>query len=63
MIEAGRTVAILLAAGASSQFGGTKALAPLSGSPLLQHVLDVAAVPGFAEIVVVLGHHADEIEG
>ena len=29
---------------------------------MLQHVLDVAAVPGFAEVVVVLGHHADEIE-
>ena len=62
MIEAGRTVAIVLAAGASSRFGGTKALATLWGSPLLQHVLDVAAVPGFAEVVVVLGHHADEIE-
>jgi molybdenum cofactor cytidylyltransferase len=63
MIEASRTVAIVLAAGASSRFGGTKALAPLWGRPLLQHVLDVAAVPGFAEVVVVLGHHADEIEG
>jgi molybdenum cofactor cytidylyltransferase len=63
MIEARRTVAIVLAAGASSRFGGTKALAPLWGRPLLQHVLDVAAVPGFAEVVVVLGHHADEIEG
>jgi len=62
MIEARRTAAIVLAAGASSRFGSTKALAPLWGRPLLQHVLDVVAVPGFAEIVVVLGHDADEIE-
>jgi protein-tyrosine phosphatase len=62
VIEAGRTAAIVLAAGASSRFRSPKALAPLRGRPLLQHVLDVAAAPGFAEIVVVLGHDADEIE-
>jgi molybdenum cofactor cytidylyltransferase len=62
MIEAGVTAAIVLAAGASSRFKNTKALAELRGRPLLQHVLDVAAGPGFAEIVVVLGHGAGEIE-
>lgn len=62
MIEAARAAAIVLAAGASSRFGSPKALAPLWGRPLLQRVLDVAAGPGFAEVVVVLGHDADEIE-
>jgi molybdenum cofactor cytidylyltransferase len=62
MIEARVTAAIVLAAGASSRFKSAKALAELDGRPLLQHVLDVAALPGFAEIVVVLGHRAGEIE-
>jgi len=62
MIEAGRTAAVVLAAGASSRFGSAKALAPLWGRPLLQHVLDVAAAIGFSEVVVVLGHDAGEIE-
>jgi molybdenum cofactor cytidylyltransferase len=62
VIEAGRTAAIVLAAGASSRFGSAKALAPLWGRPLLQHVLDVAAAFEFREVVVVLGHNADEIE-
>ena len=62
MIEPGVTAAIILAAGSSSRFKSAKALAPLRDRPLLQHVLDVAAVPGFAEVVVVLGHDAHDIE-
>jgi molybdenum cofactor cytidylyltransferase len=62
VIEAGRTAVVVLAAGASSRFGSAKALAPFHGRPLLEHVLDVAAAFEFAEVVVVLGHHADEIE-
>ncbi len=61
-MEAGRTAAIVLAAGASSRFGRPKALARLGDRPLLQHVLDAAAAVGFAEVVVVLGHDGDEIE-
>jgi CTP:molybdopterin cytidylyltransferase MocA len=61
-MEAGRAAAIVLAAGASSRFGRPKALALLWGRPLLQHVLDVAASVGFAEVVVVLGHDAGGIE-
>jgi CTP:molybdopterin cytidylyltransferase MocA len=61
-MEAYRAGALVLAAGASSRFGRPKALALLWGWPLLQHVLDVVSAVGFAEIVVVLGHDADEIE-
>jgi molybdenum cofactor cytidylyltransferase len=61
-MEAGRTAAIILAAGASSRFGQPKALALLGGRPVLQHVLDAVAPIGVAEVVVVLGADADRIE-
>jgi protein-tyrosine phosphatase len=62
VIEAGRSAAVVLAAGSSSRFGHPKALASLWGRPLLQHVLDTVATVGFAEVVVVLGRDATEIE-
>ncbi|MPZ69184.1 MAG: NTP transferase domain-containing protein [Actinobacteria bacterium] len=55
--------AVILAAGASSRLGEPKQLLVLEGKPLLQHVVDVVASCGFAEIVVVLGHAAEEVEG
>ena len=58
----GRTVAIVLAAGTGSRFGGGKLLAPLQGKPLLQHVLDRVAGAGVGEAVVVLGNDADAVE-
>jgi CTP:molybdopterin cytidylyltransferase MocA/SAM-dependent methyltransferase len=54
--------ALVLAAGASSRFGSPKALASFEGRPLLEHVLDAVREAGIDEIVVVLGHSADEIE-
>jgi protein-tyrosine phosphatase len=62
MIDAGRTAAVVLAAGSSTRFGSPKALAPLWGRPLLQHVLDTVATIEFAEVVVVLGRDAPSIE-
>ncbi|MDE3112059.1 MAG: nucleotidyltransferase family protein [Chloroflexota bacterium] len=56
-----RVAAVVLAAGASSRFGGHKLLAPLDGLPLLQHVLDAANGAAVDEVVVVLGHAADEV--
>lgn len=61
-MEAGRTAAIVLAAGASSRFGQPKALAMLAGRPVLQYVLDAVAGVGVAEVVVVLGADGDQIE-
>ncbi len=52
---------IILAAGASSRMGRPKQLLPLRGRPLLQCVLDEAIASRLDEIVLVLGHRADEI--
>ena len=57
-----RVAAVVLAAGAASRFGSPKALARLDGRPILEHVLDAVREAGIEEVVVVLGHHADEIE-
>ena len=57
-----RTAAIVLAAGAASRFGSPKALARLDGRPILEHVLDAVRSAGIEDIVVVLGHAAQEIE-
>jgi CTP:molybdopterin cytidylyltransferase MocA/SAM-dependent methyltransferase len=57
-----RTVALVLAAGAGSRFGGGKLLAPVAGRPILQHVLDAIAAAGLTDVVVVLGDDADRVE-
>ena len=62
MTDPKRTAAIVLAAGAGSRFGGGKLLAPLDGRPMLERSLEAVRQAGLAEVVVVLGHGADEIE-
>ena len=57
-----RVAALVLAAGTGSRFGGVKVLARLGDRPLLQHVLDACADAGLADVVVVVGAAADEIE-
>jgi xanthine dehydrogenase accessory factor len=54
----GFTSAIVLAAGRATRMGRNKALAPIGGRPMLQHVLTAAAASNVDEIVLVLG--ADE---
>lgn len=61
MSGAARTVAIVLAAGASERFGSDKLLAPLDGRPLLQHVLDAATASSVDDVIVVVGHAADAV--
>jgi CTP:molybdopterin cytidylyltransferase MocA/SAM-dependent methyltransferase len=56
-------VAVVLAAGAGSRFGGGKLLATLEGRPVLQHVLDRLAGAGVRDVVVVLGNDAEAVEG
>jgi len=53
--------AIILAAGTSTRLGRPKQLLDLAGKPVLQHVIDVLQSTPVDEIVVVLGHRADEI--
>jgi molybdenum cofactor cytidylyltransferase len=57
-----RVAAVILAAGASTRFGSPKVLARLNGRTLLEHVLDAVRDAGIDEIVVVLGHAADDVE-
>ena len=57
-----RFAGLILAAGASTRFGGPKLLAGLDGSPILQHVLDAVFLAAPAVTVVVLGHAADDVE-
>lgn len=52
---------IILAAGRSERMGRPKQLLPLGGRPMLQHVLDTALDSRLNEIILVLGHRADEI--
>jgi len=53
--------AVILAAGTASRFGSVKALAPLHGKPLLQHVIDAATEAGITSFVVVLGSAAEQV--
>jgi molybdenum cofactor cytidylyltransferase len=55
-------VAIVLAAGAGSRFGGRKLLATIGGRPVLQHVLDRVAEAGIRSVIVVLGADARELQ-
>ena len=57
-----RVVAVVLAAGAGSRFGGGKLLAMADGRPILQHVLDRLAEAGLDDVVVVLGDDMPPIE-
>ncbi|HVI90960.1 MAG TPA: molybdopterin-binding/glycosyltransferase family 2 protein [Dongiaceae bacterium] len=53
--------ALVLAAGQSSRMGTNKLLLEADGKPLICHVVDHALALDLAEVVVVLGHQAEEI--
>lgn len=55
------TAAILLAAGESTRMGQPKALLPWGGVTLIEYHVRQLSEAGVGEIVVVLGHAADEI--
>jgi molybdenum cofactor cytidylyltransferase len=57
------SVAIVLAAGAGRRFGATKQLVELDGKPLVAHAVDVARRAGIADVLVVVGHDADDVRG
>lgn len=55
------TAAILLAAGESTRMGRSKALLPWDGVPLIAYQVRELRAAGVDDIVVVLGHGADEV--
>jgi molybdenum cofactor cytidylyltransferase len=52
---------IVLAAGTSSRMGRPKQLLPVEGKPILQMVVERALEGPLDEVMVVLGHRAEEI--
>ncbi len=53
--------AVILAAGTSSRVGRPKQLLLFQGRPIIQHVIDAATAAKVDEIIVVLGHAAEEV--
>ena len=53
--------AVVLAAGSATRFGASKQLEIVRGKPLPQHAVDAALEARVDEIVVVLGHDADNV--
>ncbi len=53
--------AVILAAGQSSRMGQHKLLLPVQGKPLLLHAVEHAIAAGFAEVLVVVGYHAEAV--
>jgi molybdenum cofactor cytidylyltransferase len=60
--QAPRVAVLLLAAGRSTRMGGpNKLLADANGAPLVVHAVKAAVASQAVEIVVVLGHMADQV--
>ncbi len=57
------SAAILLAAGESTRMGTLKALLPWGGVTLIEYQVGELAAAGVEDIVVVLGHAAEEVRG
>ena len=54
--------AIILAAGKSERMGRPKALLPIRGKTFLENIIQTIQRSAVGTIVVVVGHHRDEIE-
>jgi dTDP-glucose pyrophosphorylase len=60
-------IAVVLAAGRGTRLGTIgvdtpKALVPVAGVPAIDRILDALGSDGFADLVVVTGHRAEEVE-
>ena len=53
---------LLLSAGFSSRFGSPKALVRLNGQTLIEHLQELLLATQLHEIIIVLGHGADQIK-
>ena len=54
---------MILAAGLSSRMGAFKPLLKLKAKTMLEHSVDSMLQAGVGQVIVVLGHRADELEG
>ncbi|MGH9353758.1 MAG: nucleotidyltransferase family protein [Terriglobia bacterium] len=61
-MNAAAIAGLVLAAGESRSMGTDKALLEYQGRPFLEVILGNLRDAGIARVVVVLGHHADEIQ-
>jgi CTP:molybdopterin cytidylyltransferase MocA len=57
------TAAVILAAGFSSRMGAFKPLLPLGGVTVLERLLALYQRAGVGEVLVVLGHRAEDLAG
>jgi len=57
-----KVAGIILAAGESRRLGHPKQLLPLGQKTMLEHIVEVALSSPFQEVIVVLGHRAEEIQ-
>ncbi|OGQ18580.1 MAG: hypothetical protein A3C54_03990 [Deltaproteobacteria bacterium RIFCSPHIGHO2_02_FULL_60_17] len=55
-------VAVVLSAGESSRMGSPKALLPISGMPFIEEIVRALKGTKVDDIIVVVGHHAAEIQ-
>jgi molybdenum cofactor cytidylyltransferase len=56
-----RTVAVVLAAGGSTRFSQPKQLLDWGGEPLVRHVVKTVLAAAVNQVVVVVGHRAEEV--
>jgi len=57
-----KVAGVILAAGESRRLGRPKQLLPLGEKTMLEHIVEVALSSPLQEVVVVLGHRAEEIQ-
>jgi len=56
-----KVAAIVLAAGGSTRMGRPKQLLPVGGQPMVRHVTEVVCATGLAQVVTVVGAHAEAV--
>ena len=56
-------IAVVLSAGESSRMGRPKALLPIEGQRFIERIIRVIGNSKIDRIIVVLGHHADQLRG
>jgi molybdenum cofactor cytidylyltransferase len=57
-----QVAAVVLAAGGSVRMGQLKQLLPVGGQPMVRRVVEAVCAAGLAQVVVVVGARADEVE-